>query len=358
MNSYELAEKFRQLRHLIATKSPLAKLLQKMAESEFRLNETFDQTIQSFGDRVVGRTITEREYYESVEQPLEIKLVSFKSQLSSPKKFFVEISKLEDCLGELDQELKQNDEEPLKGFLKQITNFSRKYEALFLRNSYSSAMLLEASAENLLETFKTISNLTLGIESNLLGVDRYDETLGELTLFLEADCPYKVFVEKLQAIQEIYSELCLLGNIAEADFPLQMAKVESGSLFAKIFGEARLIKIFEETIKSAVSFFYRNYTLEGKVASIPRKTAAIEKILELHKKLEEAGIDTSESKEKLQKSSVILAEQLNCLLLGEAKVEVNGEKLSIDQSLQQKYLESSKTYFLRGSGAGDQPEGE
>ncbi|VEP11800.1 conserved hypothetical protein [Hyella patelloides LEGE 07179] len=171
----------------------------------------------------------------------------------------------------------------------------------------------------------------------------------ELTLLLESEHSLQKFIDKLQYIKNLYSELCYLFQVSDNEYPLKIVKMESGSLFAKVFGEAKVIKTLSIWIENTVSYFHRNYTNEGQIKSITHKLEVIENLLETTKKLEEAGIDTTKNKEALQKSSLIIARELNLLLGGEPCITINDHKHSITAELQQKYLEESKTHFLIAS---------
>lgn len=237
---------------------------------------------------------------------------------------------------------------PLFTLSEQLEQFEDKYENFLHEYSRDSFFELTELAELIYNAINNISSLIFSIKLNLQ-TEYQDENSGILSLFLNSDYTYQEFVEKLNSLQKIYSILCQLLQISEIEFPLQIIKIESGSLWVRLFGEPRVIKIIEDLIKDTASFFYRNYTDEGKIQSLPSRIKTLEEYLDLKKKLEDAGLDTSLLSEELQKSSVFLAQELNSLLSKSKGVEINGELLEIENKNEQKYLRSKQTPLLEGN---------
>jgi hypothetical protein len=237
---------------------------------------------------------------------------------------------------------------PLFILSKQLENFEEKFQEFLQEYSENSFLDLVEAAEPLDNIINNNLSLISSIKLNLQTEYQYDDS-GVLSLFLNYDYTYKEFVEKLNSLQVIYSILCKLLQVSESDFPLQIIKIESGSLWVRLFGEPRVIKIIEDLIKDTAGFFYRNYTDEGKIQSLPSKIKILEEHLDLKKKLENAGIDTTPLSEELKKSSISLAQELNFLLSKSKDVQINGELLEIENKSEQKYLRSKQTPLLEGN---------
>jgi hypothetical protein len=337
MNSYQLLEKLEKFANLIATENPIIKNIRRIAgerQQATHLINALDQIVN------IGlETSNAKSLFENIRNTInQIPL----------KEVFVGISNLEGSIDEVVLEL-GNSSNPFAGLRSDLESFNRSYDSFFQRNSYGEIINIVYSANSLVEDFETIHKFIVSLKVNLIEHIEYGEFYQEATIFLNSKYSYREFIQKLDAIQEIYSEICLLMSISESEFPLQIIKIESGSLFAWIFGEAKVIDLFVGFIKDTVSFFYRQFTNEGKIEALSKHGEALEKILALNIKLEEAGIDTSESKEIISKSSVIIATKLNYLLLGEPEIELNGELLSLDSNLKQKYLTGSRIYLLTES---------
>jgi hypothetical protein len=358
MNSYDLLERLGRLRNLIDNKSPIVKIIKGIAnQSDMaarvinlleRISEQDSDEIEKQESQAVEQNEEDSEE-ENYHQSLQYFSQHIRRRITiiSPKQFFVGISSLEEAIDEIVKELGKNSN-PFAGLRTRLANFSRKYELFFQNDSYSAVIDIVYSANSLVEDFGTILKFIDALKINLIGHVEYGESFRELSIFLNSSYSCQEFIDKLDSIQTIYSELCLLLNVSETEYPLRIIKIESGSLFARIFGESKVIGIFGSLIKDTVSFLYRRYTNEGRIEAISKQAEAIEKVLELNRKLEHAGIDTAESKEVIRKSAVIIADKLNHLLLGEPEIELNGEFISLDGKLKQKYLEENRVYLLKG----------
>ena len=91
---------------------------------------------------------------------------------------------------------------------------------------------------------------------------------------------------------------------------------------------------------------HRKFTNEGKIASIPRQVEAVEAVLRLSENLQAIGIDTTEVKENLQKSAVVISSKLNDLLLGSPAIKVNDHDFSVGDAITEKYLTESRLLLL------------
>jgi hypothetical protein len=112
-------------------------------------------------------------------------------------------------------------------------------------------------------------------------------------------------------------------------------------------------------IEEAVHYLHRNYTRDGKIRNIPKKLEVVDSVLQLEIKLKEAGIDTSQMKDNIQKASVKISQQLNDLLGDESRVKVNEIVYSIGSEQEKRYIKQAELLLLEESNpekADDHPE--
>jgi hypothetical protein len=114
----------------------------------------------------------------------------------------------------------------------------------------------------------------------------------------------------------------------------------------KIFGESKVIDFIINMMDRTINYIHRNYTLEGKIESFPRKVEKIESVLKLKKELEESGIDTSTMNDQLNKSSVIIAQQLTDLLEYQPIVKINKKLYSVGDEYTKKLLPYQKKLLM------------
>ena len=257
-----------------------------------------------------------------------------------PRSFFSSIEKLQAEINNV-KEYEFNKTLLLDNIDTKIDDFTTAYEIYLEGYTPESAgkMFMESmKIEALLEGFKS------GLNFYLENIDAsFEDNNGrELSIVLSSAFTLSEFILKLQSIEKIYNELCLLSNVSSDEFPIEILKIESGSLWAKVFGDSKVIALMTSLIESGVSFVYRNYTVEGKISSIPKKVETIESILKLKSKLKKEGVDVTELTEHLNKSSIIIAKELNKLISGQAEVIINEKKLSIGDEMQKNLIESNE----------------
>lgn len=191
----------------------------------------------------------------------------------------------------------------------------------------------------------------------------FEEFVGESDIPTSSEAPFSLwlpahldladFARRLSALQSIYSELCMLLSISENDHPLRVSKIESGSLWAKVFGESRVVGLMVSFVEQTASWMYRTYTREGKLASVPRKVEAIDLLLGLTQRLNEAGLDTAEMHSHIEKSAVAISKDLATLLDGQASVTVNEQTISVGTELSKILLDRITPLRLQSPDAAD-----
>lgn len=231
-----------------------------------------------------------------------------------------------------------------------FSNLELAYATFIESYTYSSTLKLIFSAKEFKQTILNLNDVTNFISNSLQTEHNFDsdETLSSLSLFIDSDYTFKEFISKLEAIQNLYSELCFVFDISEVDFPLRIIKVESGSLWVKLFGETKVIETIISLIQDAKEYGYRKITREGKIETEKENLKAIESALEIRKKMQDANIDVEEFDETIKKSSIIIMNNLNTLLSGGNTIKLNGELIQSDDT-SQKLLKGRDRYLLEGS---------
>lgn len=161
-----------------------------------------------------------------------------------------------------------------------------------------------------------------------------------LSVLMQGSNDLAGLVKRLSALQGLYSELCMLLNVSEAEYPLTIGKIETGSLWAKVFGESRVIGLMVDFVEAAAKYLYRTYTREGRITAIPAKVESLDRVIELSSKLKDLNINTDELDEELAKGAHAIARDLTSLLERQPSVTINGSKVSIgDEELARRLAE-------------------
>lgn len=153
---------------------------------------------------------------------------------------------------------------------------------------------------------------------------------------------------KLNSLQVIYSETCLLFGINEKQFPLVLSKAESGSLWCKVFGESKVIEFMSWFLKNSIRFLHRKFTIEGQLQRIPMAINTLDSELQLLKKLKDTLPEkqyadlTKAPSETLAKTVALITKYTQNLLERETRVKIDSEVIELTYSEQQKYLKAVK----------------
>lgn len=265
----------------------------------------------------------------------------------TPKLFFRSFEKLENSYTIFITNLNPNND--LEDYIKyKFSNLETAYEDFFGSPNYVEASQLINSGMAFLIALETIDKTINAITYTLQETFENDDSLSSLSLLLDSDYTFKEFLIKLEAIQSLYSEISFLFNISEIDFPLRIVKLESGSLWVKIFGESKVIDFLISLLKDGKDYTYRNVTTEGKIESSKQNFKVVEALLEHRTKMLESGLNVDELDARIQKSSVIIADNLINLLENESRIKINGELIkSTDKT--EKLLKDSNKYLLEAS---------
>lgn len=198
--------------------------------------------------------------------------------------------------------------------------------------------------------FGVLYGILSTIEGTYLKFEEKEYTINEnnteLWLIMNPDMELPIVTLKLTAIVNIYRELCELLNINYLDYPLKIIKIETGSLWIRLFGETQIIKFIKEIFEKAIGYFHRNFTNEGKIEAIPKKIEVIEQTLHLRESLKKGGLKTEKLDQNIEKSAIILTENLNKLLQDQPVISIDGYQFSVGKTIEKKYIDASNKLFL------------
>lgn len=175
------------------------------------------------------------------------------------------------------------------------------------------------------------------------GTERTDD---QIEIYLSSETDFLSFLEKINALEQIYEEFCHLFNVSAKQEPLKIVKIESGTAWAWLTGNIAIITAMRNSIEKAAHFLYRNYTTEGKISTIPDKIEKIEEALHLSDELKKRGIETEKLNDHLAKASIKVGQQLEKLLGGEEQVELNGEVIALTPQSQQKLITKKQVRLI------------
>jgi hypothetical protein len=260
-------------------------------------------------------------------------------------KVFIETEKTRESLERVVESV--NDSGDRLGHLRNLLKeFQDEFEIL-IKGYEPSQVLQVITLANSLNTTRlvTVNLIDLVIEKLVNQIEVKDDEK-ELSLVLYSTDEYNEVLTKLEALNVIYSEFCFLFNVSTSEYPLRIIKIETGSLWIYVVGNAAIIGFVIWVLRTAILFYFRNFTNEGRVSLIPKEIQAADTILQFTKKLEESGIDTTKNKEEVQKVLITITQKLNNLVADQPSIKINDEPYSVGDAYEQKFLEESRKLLI------------
>lgn len=261
------------------------------------------------------------------------------------RSFFKSLEKFQTGLEDL-QKIWIGECEPFKQLRGEIEKFAALYDQYLSAQNGTRARPLIFLAQRLHAELQIFVALLAAIRTSSIPEEVRSSSDSQIFILLPERMSLKDFAERLIVLQTIYSEICALFQVSEVDHPLRIGKIESGSLWALLFGNTKVVETMASFIERSALWSYRNYTTEGKISNLPRKVEAIDAILGLSDRLEKSGIDTSQMKPNIEKAAISLSKDLSVLLDGQSSITVNEENLSLQAEFTKSLIERRETKLL------------
>lgn len=230
---------------------------------------------------------------------------------------------------------------PLQEFFQKMDFFLDFYETYRLKFERHSAYELSVIACQLIDTRKKIEFI-IDILLQSYTPSKQSEDRNSLELYLGNVPTLKNYGIKLQALDDLYTELAYLCEVPLSDFPVTVEHLENGSLLARISGHPLVVALLSSVLTSASNYCINQYLVNGKVTSLNEKIEILDNMFELTKKLEEEGYAVDDMQDGIQRSLKKLSKSSNVLLSDQAVIEVNDEVFQLDQENATKLLQETK----------------
>lgn len=228
-----------------------------------------------------------------------------------------------------------------------LDRFASSYERHLQRSSVHTLYTTIGNAYIAQTILKTVCDVLEDIVEELAeGQASVGEGERTLEISLNRVGTLEEFTEKLKSLLAIYLEYCRLFDISAAEYPLKIIKVETGSLWLKVFGESKIIGLVTDSLKAAAAYYYRKLTTEGKLGSIPARVEGLESVLHLAEELKDAGYNIPEMEENIAKTATLIAKHQAKLLENEFRITIGGDEFSASSSFDQMVLHRTTTPLL------------
>ena len=305
--------------------------------------------LEGHNDRIASAVHAELEASTTIEDKqhqvrAEIEAGIATAKKLSPRRLMPEIDAIERAA----EDMPGIDGRRLDAVVNAIRNFSALYDAFFSSQSAPDAFDLFTAAASLKAALLTTRSFASAVDVALRAEPQLPmpADMDRLRLLLAARGDLRVVGIKVLALADVYYELAVLLNVSTTEYPPLVSRVEAGSLWIEIVGNAAVIAAATAIISRAAIWIHQRFTKDGRVTVIPRNVEAIERLLHVSDELAARGIDVGAINEQLAKSTFLIGENLNALLSDEARVELNDQTFSITQAFEQRRLLTSDTRAL------------
>ena len=234
----------------------------------------------------------------------------------------------------------------------QLCRFAEVFEVYATHYRIPDALVMLEEAMGLRQALLALRESLQATDAALIYAGPLTEGEARVTLVLWSQLTFDEFVQKLAALLEVCSQLSIILQVSLREHPIRIVKIESGSLWADLLGYPKLVDLVVHLVEGTAGWMYRKFTNEGNISAIPREVAALESIVGLVPHLRAAGVDTEKLRETIEIASVRIAENLNVLLAGEPRIEVNGTVHSVSVTMEGRFLEEARRRPLLAQGGG------
>jgi hypothetical protein len=341
MTSKELFSRFELLEANLRQNQYLLDAISVMSN---RQNE-----ITSLHSRVLLFSDAGQIYNAVVDTKNKLKDIIVEIKKLSPKKIFAETNAVVQAITKVESAFDSHTTRKFELLKKEVEGFGEAYEKFISNQQLGEVAQLLSVAQRVDAAVSSSIEFVLITLKNLCSEPQLDETSTSeqrLEVYLSAKIDFVFFLEKTSALEQIYEEFCHLLNVSVKQEPLKIVKIESGSLWVWLNGNPKAVAAVKSVIEKAAHYFYRNYTDEGKILTIPKKVETLESILHLSDELKKRDISTDELDEHIKKASNAIGNSLEKLLAGEEQIELNGEVIALTPRGQQNLIANRQVKLI------------
>jgi len=329
MNNYEIIAAFHDARHAVENLSGFTTNIRSLAKRRDGIMESLT-AISLFDNK-------QSNHLASLSNNLTDAQADMKKM--SSRKFFANASDLTLIFRELLRQV--SEAEPLVSkILSELNHLQNAFDEYTQQHTSSRVLTVVMRAYDFVEQLDTFEKYVEFIGAALSLDDEPKEYEDTLSLYLPASLTFEEFISRLDSINLIYRELADIVGISTSSEPLRIGKVESGSLWATVFGNSILIGLFNDLLRGGAKYWQRNRSPEGRMSGIPTSIKAMDDLFEFSKKLQDAGVDVKPVHEQLAKGAVTISKNINSLLESQSLVIINGEDIPLVENNDRRALQN------------------
>jgi len=240
-------------------------------------------------------------------------------------------------------------------FLALLLRLRSEYQ-LFVRTygraeAFSLLKTLAAFEERLVWTRTLASDVMRGIEGA-----PSPSGLAQISLVFEGHHTVQSAAETIDALQDLYFEICDALAIPEQERPFEVTRVEVGTLDVQILGIPEAIALAKWILSGVAVYWLRRWTAEGRINRLSSEIDVANALHEMLRRLDADGVDAPQLRKALQERVIpSLSEKVVRVFSGGplAAIDFRGIRWNSSEQL---HLQQSSVYGILASGEKEESE--
>ena len=210
--------------------------------------------------------------------------------------------------------------------------FLEHYKRYMISRDFLTAFDLMLLAHKIYPMFSGLAAASKVAAENLASFQTLDDS--ELEIYSRSGVDdVSDYIKILRSFEEIYSAAARLLDVSLDDEPLQIARIESGSLLIKLKGAAKVLRVVRDIVMRVAQFTAMNYSVTGRIDQLPKSAEAVSSVLRLRESLANNGIDVSSMDAEIESAALKIAKQANVLMDRLDDIRIDGELLNLKRQL-------------------------
>lgn len=257
---------------------------------------------------------------------------------------FHELIALKKAIAALIDAFSEGEHTFLRDLEHQVNTFYEALEVYVRTNKERAFSLLINEATQLYTTVSSARRVLVMLkEALVLPVPDPDEGWRSLSMSYYTEQAMRHVYDKLRALEQAYNKLCELARVSREAYPLTIVKIETGSLWICVRGEARMMSVLKALVERYALFLYHRFSAEDGAYSMADRVTATQSLVNLADELERIGLsDVATDEARLRKSALVLREALTTLLAGEHTIRVDETELAVQEAAREWYVAESR----------------
>ena len=236
--------------------------------------------------------------------------------------------------------------------LKQINILFQSYQD-YIRSQNDRAEAVKfmqnlIAFRNYFDATKNFYHQTINMLNSITDVEPGDDCSVMEIQLLAVKFTFEEFTSYLNCIQKIYSELnrAIYLNEDRKASPLEIIKIESGSLLSKFLGDNNILEALGLLLTKTINLCFQKFTKSGQLQTLSDVRKQLFDDLDLRDRLLSLGLDVSSTDENILVAYERILHETLRLASSTSKFKINGEIIKCNDFNDLNYLEARKIKLI------------